>query len=86
MYALGSENGLVLATLRIYTDNTLLCRNRYVLSGTSQLPSSILADTRVTRRGKELILGDSPFHAVGANVYWLGEHSKAAFTRLEEHS
>ena len=64
------------ATLQIHTENALLCRSRYVLSGATQLPNSTLADTRVTRRGKQLVLGDSPFHAVGANVYWLGARSR----------
>lgn len=64
------------ATLRRLTDNTLLRRTRYVLSGATQLPNSTLADTRVTRRGRQLVLGDSLFHAVGANVYWLGARSR----------
>ncbi|GAA5863400.1 hypothetical protein JCM3774_005279 [Rhodotorula dairenensis] len=45
---------------------------RYVFSAATQLPKSSLADTRVTRVGSRLVLGDSTFQAVGANVYWLG--------------
>ncbi|GAA5986353.1 hypothetical protein JCM10908_003720 [Rhodotorula pacifica] len=45
---------------------------RYTLSAATQLPTSSFSDTRVTRRGNELVLGNSTFHAVGSNIYWLG--------------